>query len=56
MFFGVGFGEMVVSEVKMMLEEYVIGWGLKRDVDDDDVESLVLIWKGYSVVFVLFWY
>ncbi|WZZ12618.1 hypothetical protein YC2023_105707 [Brassica napus] len=35
----------------MMLEEHATGWGLKRDVDDDDVESLVLTWKGHSVVF-----
>ncbi|CDY18659.1 BnaA09g07360D [Brassica napus] len=50
-FSGVGFGETAASEAKMMLEEHATGWGLKRDVDDDDVESLVLTWKGHSVVF-----
>ncbi|CAN6854939.1 unnamed protein product, partial [Brassica oleracea var. botrytis] len=42
-----GFGETAASEAKMMLEEHATGWGLKRDIDDDDVESLVLTWKGH---------
>ena len=48
-----GFGETAASEAKMMLEEHATGWGLKRDIDDDDVESLVLTWKGHSVVFCI---
>ncbi|WZZ85336.1 hypothetical protein YC2023_113915 [Brassica napus] len=31
-----GFGETAASEAKMMLEEHATGWGLKRDIDDDD--------------------
>ena len=49
-----GFGETAASEAKMMLEEHATGWGLKRDVDDDDVKSLLLTWKGcVCIVLVL---
>ncbi|XP_010464071.1 PREDICTED: scarecrow-like protein 32 [Camelina sativa] len=55
-FAGVGFGEEVATEAKTMLEEHATGWGMKRDVDeDDDVERFVLTWKGHSVVFASAW-
>ncbi|XP_010484499.1 PREDICTED: scarecrow-like protein 32 [Camelina sativa] len=55
-FAGVGFGEVVATEAKTMLEEHATGWGMKRDVDeDDDVERFVLTWKGHSVVFASAW-
>ncbi|XP_010444650.1 PREDICTED: scarecrow-like protein 32 [Camelina sativa] len=55
-FAGVGFGEEVATEAKTMLEEHATGWGMKRDVDeDDDVERFVLTWKGHSVVFASSW-
>ncbi|EOA12426.1 hypothetical protein CARUB_v10028176mg [Capsella rubella] len=55
-FAGVGLGEAVATEAKTMLEEHATGWGMKRDVDeDDDVERLVLTWKGHSVVFASAW-
>ncbi|VVB18200.1 unnamed protein product [Arabis nemorensis] len=55
-FAGVGFGETAATEVKTMLEEHAAGWGMKREVDDDDdVESFVLTWKGHSVVFASAW-
>lgn len=51
-FGGVRVREEVVLELKVMLGEYVVGWGMKKDDDD---ESFVLMWKGYSVVFVIVW-
>ncbi|CAL9245075.1 unnamed protein product, partial [Arabidopsis halleri] len=55
-FAGVGFGETPGTEVKTMLEEHATGWGMKKDVDDDDdVERFVLTWKGHSVVFASAW-
>ncbi|CAH2043232.1 unnamed protein product, partial [Thlaspi arvense] len=55
-FGGVGFGETAATEAKTMLEEHAAGWGMKRDVDDDDdVDRFVLTWKGHSVVFASAW-
>lgn len=55
-FAGVGLGEAAATEVKTMLEEHAAGWGMKRDVDDDDdVDRFVLTWKGHSVVFASAW-
>jgi hypothetical protein len=55
-FTGVGFGETAMTEVKTMLEEHATGWGMKKDVDDDnDVERFVLTWKGHSVMFASAW-
>jgi len=55
-FTGVGFGETAMTEVKTMLEEHATGWGMKKDVDEDnDVERFVLTWKGHSVVFTSAW-
>ncbi|ESQ31229.1 hypothetical protein EUTSA_v10005469mg [Eutrema salsugineum] len=55
-FTGVGFSETAAREVKTMLEEHAAGWGMKRDVDDDDdVDRFVLTWKGHSVVFASVW-
>ncbi|KAF8051083.1 hypothetical protein N665_1801s0001 [Sinapis alba] len=55
-FTGVEFGEAVWREVKTMLEEHAGGWGMKRDVDEnDEVERFVLTWKGHSVVFASAW-
>ncbi|KAL1195028.1 Scarecrow-like protein 32 [Cardamine amara subsp. amara] len=51
-FGGVRVKEEEVSDVKAMLEEHAVGWGMKREDDD---ESLVLTWKGHSVVFATVW-
>ncbi|CAN8264167.1 unnamed protein product [Cochlearia groenlandica] len=57
-FSGIGLGETAASEVKTMLEEHAVGWGMKRDVvdeDNDDVDRFVLTWKGHNVVFASVW-
>ncbi|KAJ0253706.1 Scarecrow-like protein 32 [Hirschfeldia incana] len=51
-FGGVRVSEEAVSELKAMLGEHAVGWGMKKDDDD---ESLVLTWKGHSVVFATVW-
>ncbi|CAF2110669.1 BnaC08g48710D [Brassica napus] len=51
-FGGVRVREEAVSELKAMLGEHAVGWGMKKDDDD---ESLVLTWKGHSVVFATVW-
>lgn len=51
-FGGVRVKEEAVADVKAMLEEHAVGWGMKKEDDD---ESLVLTWKGHSVVFATVW-
>ncbi|CAH8384337.1 unnamed protein product [Eruca vesicaria subsp. sativa] len=51
-FGGVRVREEAVSDLKAMLGEHAVGWGMKKDDDD---ESLVLTWKGHSVVFATVW-
>lgn len=51
-FGGVRVKEDAVADLKAMLEEHAVGWGMKKDDDD---ESLVLTWKGHSVVFATVW-
>lgn len=51
-FGGVRVKEEAVSDLKAMLEEHAVGWGMKKEDDD---ESLVLTWKGHSVVFATVW-
>ena len=49
-FRGISFAEDAISEVKTMLDEHAVGWGLKKEDDD-----LVLTWKGHNVVFASAW-
>ncbi|CAA7055933.1 unnamed protein product [Microthlaspi erraticum] len=51
-FGGVRVKEEAVADLKAMLEEHAVGWGMKTDDDD---ASLVLTWKGHSVVFATVW-
>ncbi|KAF8098479.1 hypothetical protein N665_0266s0047 [Sinapis alba] len=51
-FGGVRVSEEAVLELKAMLGEHAVGWGMKKDDED---ESLVLTWKGHSVVFATVW-
>lgn len=49
-FFGVPFSEDTLKEVKVLLDEYANGWGMKRDED-----SLILTWKGHNSVYATAW-
>jgi len=49
-FQGVCFSEDSVLEVKGVLDEHAVGWGLKKED-----EFLVLTWKGHNVIFASAW-
>ncbi|KFK34262.1 hypothetical protein AALP_AA5G122200 [Arabis alpina] len=51
-FGGLRVKEEAISDLKAMLEEHAVGWGMKSEDDD---ESLVLTWKGHTVVFATVW-
>jgi hypothetical protein len=49
-FQGICFGEDSILEVKAVLDEHAVGWGLKKED-----EFLVLTWKGNNVIFASAW-
>ncbi|XP_058757468.1 scarecrow-like protein 32, partial [Vicia villosa] len=49
-FQGVCFSEDTVMEVKGMIDEHAVGWGLKKED-----EFLLLTWKGHNVIFASAW-
>ncbi|CAK8539650.1 unnamed protein product [Lathyrus sativus] len=49
-FQGVCFSEDSVMEVKGMIDEHAVGWGLKKED-----EFLLLTWKGHNVIFASAW-
>ncbi|XP_050909922.1 scarecrow-like protein 32 [Lathyrus oleraceus] len=49
-FQGVCFSEDSVMEVKGMIDEHAVGWGLKKED-----EFLSLTWKGHNVIFASAW-
>ncbi|PNX94890.1 SCARECROW-like protein 32-like [Trifolium pratense] len=49
-FQGICFDEDSILEVKAMLDEHAVGWGLKKED-----EFVVLTWKGNNVIFASAW-